>query len=389
MITAIIVSLGHKGASYHESIYPLIHDSIQPDSEASVYLMEEALELWAALLAQTPSEHPSPQLLSLSISLLPLLELASEHLRQCFDILESYAVLAPSTVLDSQILTPLLQSQTNMLPALNSSRAKDVSLSPHVLQTIVQTLSIPGNFDTQTRTAALQHLLTTMVQSNYLSSMLAILHEAYIYHQDPRPSKHPPEIIGVGETALFTLLSHIILADPSLFLSVLQNLPIPNTDSSILPWLLTEWFASYDSTPDTVRKKTQLLAIASLLAPSSSPPPTFLLESLQSVFSLATDTLTELAEGAADENRGDYLYSPAPPGQMLPNWPDSDSPEDVRKRTLANWDVVYVINARDFVAEKLRSAIQACGGQEAFERTWITDRVDADVVKAFVGLGIL
>lgn len=390
MITAIIISLGSKGALYHESIYPLIHDSIQPESEASVYLMEEALELWAALLSHTPSENPSPQLLSLAASLLPILEFASEQLRQCFDILESYTVLSPVTILDSRILTPLLQSQTSMLPALNSSRAKDASLSPHVIQTIVQTLSIPGNFDSQTRNAALQHLLTTMVQTNYLSSLFAILHEAYTYHQDPRPSKRPPEIIGIGETALFTLLSHLILADPALFISVLQNIQVPNSsEPSILPWLLTEWFTSYDSTPDTLRRKTQLLALASLLSSSTTPPPTPLLESLQSLFSIATDTLTELAEGTADENRGDYLYSPAPPGEMLQNWPESDSPEDIRKRALANWDVVYIVNAREFVAEKLRNVVQACGGQEAFERTWITDRVDTDVVKAFVSLGIL
>lgn len=390
MVTAIVISLGSRGIAYHESIYPLIHDSVQPDSEASVYLMEEALELWAALLSHTPSESPSPQILSLATSLLPLLELASEHLRQCFDILESYAVLSPVTVLDSQILTPLLQSQTSMLPALNSSRAKDASLSPHVLQTIIQTLSIPGNFDTQTGNAALQHLYTTMVQTKYLSSLLAILHEAYTYHQDPRPSKRPPEVIGIGETALFTLLSHLIIAEPSLFLSVLQTIQSSSSvEDNVLSWLLIEWFSSYDSTPDTLRRKTQLLALFSLLAPSPSSAPSSLLELLQSLFSMATDTLTELAEGAAEENRGDYLYSPTSPGQMLQNWPESDSPEDVRKRALANWDVVYIVNAREFVAEKLRSMIQACGGQEVFEKAWVRDRIDTDVVKAFASLGIL
>jgi len=150
---------------------------------------------------------------------------------------------------------------------------------------------------------------------------------------------------------------------------------------------LAEWFHQYDSTPDTIRRKTQLLAFTSLL--SLSPPPKPLLASLQSLFSLYTDTLTELAEGAADENRGDYLYSPAPPGEMLQHWPDSDSPEDVRQRHMTNWDVVYVINARDFVAEKLRHAIEACGGQQAFEQQWVTGTIDQDVLRSFANLGIL
>ena len=99
--------------------------------------------------------------------------------------------------------------------------------------------------------------------------------------------------------------------------------------------------------------------------------------------------MTELTDGAAEENRGDYLYSPAPTGEMLPDYPDSDSPEDIRKRKMANWDVAYVVNAREFVRERLGAAIQACGGQQRFEELWITDRVDRDVVKAFIELNVL
>lgn len=388
MITAIINSLGQKGIIYHQPIYPLIHDSVQPDSEASVYLLEESLELWAALLAQTPSTDPPAELLAMSRSLLPLLELGSEHLRQCFEILESYMMLSPTTVLDSQILLPFLASQKSMLSMLSSSRARDASLSPRVIQIIIQTLLLPGNFEKSTQSAALQHIVTTMVQTDYLPSLISVLYEAHSYHQDPRPNSRPPDIIGVGETSLFTLISHITLADPSLFLSVLSSIKISaSSEAEILPWLLTEWFHQYDSTPDTLRRKTQLLALTSLL--SVKPPPEALLSSLQSLFTVYTDTLTELSEGAADENRGDYLYAPAPPGEMLQNWPETDSPEDVRKRHMTNWDVVYIINAREYVADKMRSAIESCGGQQMFEQKWITDRVDKDVVASFAALGIL
>lgn len=388
MITAIINSLRQKGTSYHRPIYPLIHDSVQPESEASVYLLEEALELWSALIAQTPTENPPTELLALSIDLLPLLELGSDHLRQCFEILESYVVLSPATILDPQVLTPLLVSQKSMLPMLNSSRARDASMSPRIIQTLVQTLSVPGYYTNETQQNALQHILTSMVHTDYLRSLIASLHEAYIYHQNPRPDRRPPEIIGIGETSLFTLLSHIILADPSLFLSVLGSIHNPeNTGDGILSWLLTEWFYQYDSTPDILRRKVQVLALTSLLSVDPAPMP--LLASLQSLFSIYTDTLTELAEGTAEENRGDYLYSPAQPGGMLPNWPETDSPEDVRKRHMTNWEVVYVINTREFVAERLKHAIQNCGGQEAFQQQWITERIDQDVVKGFANLGLL
>lgn len=387
MITAIITSLGKQGMPFHEQIYPLIHDSVQPDSEASVYLLEEALELWAALLQQAPTESPSPQLLSLCGSVLPLLELGSDHLRQCFEILESYTVLSPVTVLDSKILTPLLTSQTSMLSMLNSPRARDASLSPHVVQTLIQTLSVPGLLSDVRPDEALQHIITTAISTNYLPTLISILFEARSYHEDPRPNRRPPDIVGVGETTLFTLLSHMALANPRILLNAIESISTMRGESVTLKRLTEEWFYQYDSTPDTIRKKTQLLALSSLLG--TSPPPKVLLESLQSFFSLYTDTLTELTEGAADENKGDYLYSPAPPGGMLPDWPDSDSPEDVRKRRMANWDVVYVVNARDFVRQNLGAAVQACGGQQEFERLWITDRVDRDVVRAFAELNVL
>lgn len=211
------------------------------------------------------------------------------------------------------------------------------------------------------------------------------LYEAYSYHQDPRLNRRPPDIIGVGETSLFTLLSHLVLADTNTFLSAISHLQqISNTE--ILPWLLVEWFNQYDSTPDTIRRKTQMLALTALLADSTNPEP--LLKSLQSLFGLYTDTLTELADGAADENRGDYLFSPAPTGEMSPPNPERDSPEDVRKRHVTNWDVAYVINAREFVAEKLKVVIQKCGGQDAFASQWINGVVDEDIVKSFAQLGL-
>ncbi|KAJ9658574.1 hypothetical protein H2198_003592 [Neophaeococcomyces mojaviensis] len=386
MITAIVTSLGKQGLSFHEPIYPLIHDSIQPESETRVYLLEEALELWQALLQQTPSETIPGQLVALVKSLLPLLELGSEHLRQCFEILESYTLLSPSITLDAQILTPLLQSQQEMLSLLNSSRARDASLSPHVLQTVIQILSIPSYFNSDTKPAALQHFVSTTLSTGYLQSLLSLLYEAYSYHQDPRPSRRPPDVIGRGEASLFTLLSYLVLAEPKVFLAAINTIVI-NNEPETLPWLLTEWFHQYDSTPDTLRRKTQVLALTALL--STSPPPRALLSSLQSLFSIYTDVLIELADGAAEENRGDYLFSPAPPGEMLPDWPDSDSPEDVRKRQVANWDPVYVMNAKEFVTEGLKQTIEACGGQQAFEQQWIIDSVDQDVVRSFAALGIL
>ena len=383
MITAIVNSLGQKSLCYHTAVLQLIRDSVQPDAEAIVYLLEEALDLWAAIMSQTPSKDPdpSPQLLDLSASLLPLLGKGSELLRQVFELVESYTILSPTTILAPAFLNPLLNSMKDLLPMLSSSRARDASLAPHVVENLIATLTIPGYFDSSPSQAAIQHLLTAMVNSSYLSNILAILHEAYDYHQDPRPNRKPPDIIGPGETSLLTLLARLTLSSPPLFISALAAAS-PTGDP--LAWLIPEWLSQFDSIGDILRKKLQTLAITSLFT-SSTPPPTIMLENLQSIIALWTDVITELGEEATEESQGDYLWSTRP--NEIPEWPDA-TPEDGRKRIVSYADAIYTVNVRHYVVEVLRQVMQGWSGQPAtFEQEWLS-RVDGVVIKGFVELGL-
>ncbi|RMZ79272.1 hypothetical protein DV737_g3487, partial [Chaetothyriales sp. CBS 132003] len=381
MITAIVNSLGKRSYSYHSPILPLIHDSIQPKSESIVYLLEEALELWAAVLTQTPSDNPPPskELLSLTGDLLPLLDMGSEHLRQVFELTESYTILSPSTILAPTFLGPLLASMKALLPVLASSRARDASLAPHVLENLAATLSVTCYFTPDTSAQAIEHLLTSMLHSGYLSALLEIIKAAYDYHQDPRPNRKPPEVIGPAETSLFTMLSRLALAAPSLFIEA-----IAATGQSV-DWLITEWLAHFDSIGDILRKKLCTLAVTALLT-ATTPAPVFMLDNLQSLLTTWTDVITELAHDATEEARGDYLYYARPATE--PEWPDA-TPDDGRKRVVSNEDPIYATNIRLFVAEKLQQTMQTWpGGVEAFELEWLS-RIDAAVLKAFVDLKIL
>jgi Importin-beta N-terminal domain len=382
MITAIVSSLGKNSLSYHSSILPVIHDSIQADSEAVVYLLEDAMDLWATVLQHTPTTDPppSPELLSLARSLLPLLNMGSELLRQIFELIEAYTTLSPATILAQDFLDPMLVSMKGLLSMLSSSRARDASLAPHVLDNVTAVLSVPSYFNADSSQQALQHLLSTMVNTGYLSSLLAILKEAYDYHQDPRPNRRPPEVIGPGETSLFTLLSRIALLSPSLFIQAI------NASSHSLDWLVIEWFNHFDAIGDVLRKKLQTLAITSLLT-ASNPPPKIMLEQLQSLMTLWTDVVTELGDGAADESDGDYLWFNKPSEQ--PDWPDA-TPEDARKRALSDVDPIYAVNIRVFIAERLQQVMQNWpnGGQAGFEQEWLS-RVDSVVLKGFVELKLL
>ena len=382
MITAIVTSLGKNSLTYHSAILPVIRDSVQPDSEAVVYLLEDALDLWTVVLQQTPTNDPlpSPDLLSLAQSLLPLLDMGSELLRQIFELIEAYTILSPATVLTAEFLSPMLVSMKGLLKMLSSSRARDAALAPHVLDNLTATLSVRPHFSSETSQQALQHVLTSMIDTGYLAEVLRILKEAYDYHQDPRPNRKPPDVIGPGETSLFTLLSRIALLSPDLFVQAI------NASSQSLDWLVVEWLSHFDAIGDILRKKLQTLAITNLLA-ASNPPPTIMLEQLQSLMTLWTDVVTELGEEAAEESQGDYLWYNKPAEE--PEWPDA-TPEDARKRAVSNVDPIYAVNIRTFIAERLQQTMQNWpnGGQAGFEQEWLS-RVDSAVLRAFIELKLL
>lgn len=385
MITAIVNSLREKSLAYHSAVLPLIHDSVQPESEAAVYLLEEALELWKAILIQTPTDKPgaSQELLAMSSSLLPLLEMGSELLQQIFDIIESYTVLSPSTVLAPAFLTPCSTSLKTQLPMLASSRARDAALAPHVLEYLSSTLTIPAYFDGATSQQAIQHLFSALVNTGYLQELLRIIHVAYDYHQDPRLNRRPPDVIGPGETSLFSLLARLALLSPSLFIQAINGC---SSDANALNWLIVEWIGHFDAVGDVLRKKLQILGVTALLTPSAGPPP-IMLEQLQSLITAWTDIAIELGEEAADDAQGDYLWYSSKPTDT-PEWPDA-TPEDGRKRIVSNHDPIFAINVRYFVAERLREVMQSWpGGQAAFEQEWLS-RVDEAVMKGFVDLKIL
>lgn len=385
MITAIVNSLREKSLAYHSAVIPLIRDSVQPDSEAAVYLLEEALELWKAILIQTPTNDPPPsqELLTLSSSLLPLLGMGSELLQQIFDIIESYTVLSPRTVLAAEFLTPLSNSLKSLLPMLASSRARDAALAPHVLENLTATLTIPAYFEADTSQQATQHLFSTLIDTGYLQEVLRIIHEAYDYHQDPRANRRPPEVIGPGETSLFSLLARLALVSPQVFIQAINGC---TSNPTALNWLVVEWIGHFDAIGDVLRKKLQILGVTTLLT-ASDPPPAVMLEQLQSLITAWTDIAVELGEEAAEDSQGDYLwYFTAPPD--TPEWPDS-TPEDGRKRVVSNNDPIFSVNVRHLIAERLGQVMRSWpGGQAAFEQEWL-NRVDSVVMKAFVDLKIL
>lgn len=89
--TNLVKSFGAHSVNYHSFLIPIIHYSTNTQNEASVYLLEDGLELWNITVQN--SLDLSPQLLELFANIKPLLDRDTDIWKLCLDIIDSYVVL--------------------------------------------------------------------------------------------------------------------------------------------------------------------------------------------------------------------------------------------------------------------------------------------------------
>lgn len=347
--------------------------------------MEESLDLWSAVLAQTPAPA-SPQILSLFPSIFSVFELGTDNVRQALEVTESYIMLAPREFLDGHVRFRLL---TVLESLLGTGVRLRIGLVPYLASALIRVGETSPNENEQTYAS----IAESFISSSFLRTLLSGLHEAHEASFSTGPNKKYTPIDGVAETDRFSVLARLALASPNIFISAIRA-ATQSPEEQTLNWLLKEWFFHFDSIGDITTKKLHTLALTHLLTLNgpSSPPPAYLLNNLQSYLSIWTDVITELADGtedAEDGRRGDYLVNVNNGAVYSPEgkYHDNEPPETTRRRAWTLADPLHRINIREYVTDHLRTLVGACGGLDQFRAEWLVN-VDQDVVNEFVKLGV-
>ena len=379
ILSALATSMQAESQKYHQLIIPLIQSSIEPNSESRVYLLEDALELWSTILAQTPSPA-SPEIISLVQYLFPMFEVGSETLRKALEITELYIYLIPSEFLTN---AALIFNPFSLL--LGSVKPEASGTVTSLVELLIQSADRLGGVP------AIGDLTQSMASSNLMSTLLSGLHNAYLAHQTTGPNRIKSSMDGIIETDYFNVCARLAVASPSLLISRFEaafqrsGSNSSNHQDRVTEWLLAEWFSHMDSIGHPAHKKLNCLALTSFLETGQS----WILSHLQSLMTLWTDVVTELVVDISPEaGKVDYQDSLV---YNDPNAQKSDGPEapaDERRRVLEFVDPVHRIDVRAFIREKLAVAIEKCGGMEMFQREWVQN-VDEDVVRAFGALGVV
>lgn len=367
ILSGLVTSMKHESQRYHTMIIPLIESSVDPSSEIRVYLIEEAMDLWSAVLIQTPSP-PSQEIISLTRHLIPMYESASEILRKAFEITELYIQLVPRYFFTEApvLLRPLAS-------LLATTKREAAGLITDLVELLIRTA------DHLDGSQGVANLTAHLMSSEFLSILLIGLRNAYEAHQTTGPNRPSTSIDGLVETDYLSVLARLALASPSLFLSALKaTIPSESIEATI-SWLLTEWLSHLDNVCNPEKRKLFCLALTALL--ETNQP--WILDRLQELMTLWTDLVAELVD---EENRGaDCLVwwnvdNLKPEGQ--------ETPADERRRNLTFADPIHKLDLKGFVRDMLKATVEACGGRESFERMWLVN-VDAEVVRAFGALGVV
>ena len=362
----------------HSLVFPIIRGAVEPGSETEVYLLDDAMDLWAAILVQTPSSA-SQDLLGLVQYLYPIYELGSDNLRKSLEITESYILLAPEHMLSDAVRMQLFTSLSSLLGSLKPDAN---GLVCNLLELVIRAAAKLGG------EAAVSQAAADVVHTGVLGKLLEGLRGSWTAHCTTGPLKKEPPVDGIVETDYFAILARLALGSLDGFCRACQQAaPAVDGNNSLettMKWLLEEWFSHFENVGDPSRKKLMALALTKLL--QTNQP--FILLNLQSLMTVWTDVITELREGAEDTNTtGDSLVfsrddiGPPADGTI-------EAPEDARRREMTYSDDVHTIDLPGFVRQYLQGSIAACGGEQVFQTEWLVN-VDRDVLAGFSGLGVM
>jgi hypothetical protein len=277
---------------FHGFFLPIIQSAIEPNSETQIYLLEDALDLWASITAQTPSapEPVSQELLNLIQYLIPLYAMDNETLRKSLEITEAYLLLTPASILADNFRPGLLAALAELLGNLKPEASGTVV---HLMECVIRGADGLGGEQ------AVKVLVGDLISTGFLERVLEGLHGAWTHHQSHGPSRELPSraVDGVVETDHFIVLARIGMASPSVLLEALAALSNEGLEKT-LDWLLEEWFSHIENIGDPPNKKLMALVLTRLLE-TGQPS---ILGRLQSLMGMWTDVLGELLDGMDDNS---------------------------------------------------------------------------------------
>ncbi|XP_034104370.1 importin-11 [Drosophila nasuta] len=308
-------------------LYSVIELSTDLQQRSHVYLIEDGIMLWLAVIGN--STTLTPELLALCDHLLPIIEMSSENLRTVLQLIHAYILLDPHAYL-SRYGEGFV---AYCVHSFEDIRAEGIIAMLRIFETCLKTDAAMG---------------------------LRLVRPAlpFVFQQVCLKQEYP---MTMGW--YLTLLARTLLIDQSVFMSVVQELP--QTDA--LARILDVWIEMFPLVADTHAEKRKLfcLAFASIFGNNE-----LLLARLPHILQLVEETLAEVMdkqytasdEGADKATQRYYDSLVIHDEHELEDFQEqlyddfhSKTYHDDRHRQLVLKDPVYKIPLTDYLKWQLQS----------------------------------
>ncbi|XP_058062595.1 importin-11 [Anopheles bellator] len=337
-------------------IYQIIEMSTNVNDPSHVYLLDEGLELWVAVVHY--SHAMNQELLSLCENLIPLIQQSSSNMHMCLSIVQAYVFLSPET----------------FLPRYGQEIVK-------VCQYLLTDLRTEGVVLINRFFLTLLHAAPTYA-IELLRSYLVEVFRQYYQHAEF------PQVLQV----YLQIISRVLINDQVTFSCVLAEMGVPDA----LERILTRWLEGMHLVSRMDEKKMLALGLCSLLGVSND----VIFDNFGGILASVTQTLHDIMNDdeqtgtktdslvLTDDNEDEVSITMFGYVFFESDTVQEETAHFARCRTICMRDPTHMIVLKDYLQNQLVVMKNVVGG-ERYETLMST--VDPQVLKEmseFVMLGL-
>ncbi|KZC04053.1 PREDICTED: importin-11 [Dufourea novaeangliae] len=341
-------ALGRESVILQPLVVGVVAFSCDVHQDEHVYLLEEGLRLWSALLENTPA--PTPAIMDLAKNIPALLEQSVEYFKICLYIVEEYIILSPQEFLNQRgaVIVETLRS------IMSDLRTEGLLMVLPVYETFMCACSRQG-------AELIKPVLLTIFENVYTEDESVLVMNIYL-----------------------TIMARVLWFYKDIFIQILSELTRKiggneQSEEAVLGHLIRVWVFHMELTFQTDRRKLLALALCSLLGANSPPS---VLEHFPQIILNIVETLNDITK--SDNLEYDFIrfgIDSLTLGEQSnsPPYVDEDygSEHEQRKRRLAFNDIVTSISLKDTLQNQLLT-LRGLVGDDQFNQMMSTLKPEID-----------
>ncbi|XP_065059985.1 importin-11-like [Rhopilema esculentum] len=339
----IVEALGSESVVLHPLLLSVIHLSTDHTQPSHVYLIDDGLELWFAVMQNSPVM--TEDFLAAFAVLPAILEQTSENFKTCVSIIESYI----------------------LLDALNVLKIHSSSLVG-IIDTLLGQMKDEGNILLSELIQKLLILLpneTSILFETVLSKILKIILE----------DKEYPRVM----TSYLTIFGYVLLHNSTIFFNMLQKycFDVNEKPERAAARFIDVWLEKVDFMSNDKSRQITAMALISLLPLNA--------EFVNERFALILDAVVNVLHGVSAENSDEQSSALMNPSDSCndQNFEKEQNCGDQRKKQMMAKDIISSVSLLDFVKLKITETRNTLG-DEQFQ--FHMDTLDSMVSKQLISL---